>query len=139
MIKNHSAVPRLTGPVVLGWKPNTPLTHRLSCTGERPIQFTADGLPAGLQCETCTGIVIGVPQDSGTFTVTVTAQNAAGSDTCEWKLVIGDALALTPPMGWNTWNVFGGDIHEDLIKEMADALIDQGLADAGYQYVNLDD
>jgi len=49
------------------------------------------------------------------------------------------SLARTPPMGWNSWNKFGCDINERLIREVADAMVVTGLKDAGYQYVNLDD
>ena len=45
----------------------------------------------------------------------------------------------TPPMGWNTWNTFGADINEELIKETADAMVSSGLSDAGYKYVVIDD
>lgn len=48
-------------------------------------------------------------------------------------------LAATPPMGWNSWNLFACDIDEDLIKGIADALVESGMAEAGYRYVNLDD
>jgi alpha-galactosidase len=48
-------------------------------------------------------------------------------------------LALTPPMGWNTWNTFQGNINETLIKETADIIASKGLKDAGYVYVVLDD
>ena len=48
-------------------------------------------------------------------------------------------LAQTPPMGWNSWNTFGGRIHEDLVRETADAFIREGLKDAGYEYVVIDD
>jgi alpha-galactosidase len=50
-----------------------------------------------------------------------------------------DGLALTPPMGWNTWNTFGGNISEKLIKETAMARIDNGMLDAGYKYIVIDD
>ncbi len=50
-----------------------------------------------------------------------------------------EGLALTPPMGWNSWNTFACDIDETLIKETADALVDSGMRDAGYIYLNLDD
>ncbi|MFQ6108955.1 MAG: glycoside hydrolase family 27 protein [Candidatus Aminicenantales bacterium] len=50
-----------------------------------------------------------------------------------------DKLALTPPMGWNSWNRFGCDINEKLIKDMADAMVSSGMKDVGYIYVNLDD
>ncbi len=48
-------------------------------------------------------------------------------------------LALTPPMGWNSWNHFDCDIDEQLIKETADVLVESGLRDSGFVYVNLDD
>src|SRR5882672_7434057 len=48
-------------------------------------------------------------------------------------------LALTPPMGWNSWNKFACNVSEDMIREMADAMVKSGMKDAGYQYVVIDD
>lgn len=48
-------------------------------------------------------------------------------------------LADTPQMGWSTWNKFQGNISEDIIKGIADALVETGLRDAGYTYINIDD
>lgn len=50
-----------------------------------------------------------------------------------------NGLALTPPMGWNSWNKFACDVNEDLIKAAADAMVESGMKDAGYQYVVIDD
>ncbi len=50
-----------------------------------------------------------------------------------------NGIALTPPMGWSSWNLFRHKISEELIKEIADAMQKSGLADAGYKYVNIDD
>jgi alpha-galactosidase len=50
-----------------------------------------------------------------------------------------EGLALTPPMGWNSWNHYACDIDETLIRSTADAIVSSGLRDAGYVYVNLDD
>ncbi len=50
-----------------------------------------------------------------------------------------DGLALTPPMGWNSWNKFACDVNEDLIKQTADAMVKNGMKDAGYQYIVIDD
>ena len=50
-----------------------------------------------------------------------------------------DSLVLTPPLGWNSWNVFHENINENQIKEIADAMVNSGLKDAGYIYLNLDD
>ncbi|WP_407429935.1 glycoside hydrolase family 27 protein [Arcticibacter sp.] len=50
-----------------------------------------------------------------------------------------DGLALTPPMGWNSWNKFACNINETLIREIADVMVSSGMRDAGYEYINLDD
>lgn len=50
-----------------------------------------------------------------------------------------DSLVLTPPLGWNSWNIFHENINENQIKEIADAMVESGLRDAGYIYLNLDD
>ena len=48
-------------------------------------------------------------------------------------------LAQTPPMGWNSWNTFGSKIDEKLLRDTADAIVNLGLKDAGYEYVVIDD
>ncbi len=48
-------------------------------------------------------------------------------------------LAQTPPMGWNSWNTFGSNISDKMIREMADVIVEKGLKDAGYEYVVIDD
>ena len=48
-------------------------------------------------------------------------------------------LAKKPPMGWNSWNTFGENISESLIRETADAMVETGLRDAGYEYLVIDD
>ena len=48
-------------------------------------------------------------------------------------------LASTPPMGWNSWNKFGCNVNEEMIRKMADAMVSSGMKDAGYQYVVIDD
>ncbi|WP_410795969.1 glycoside hydrolase family 27 protein [Parvularcula sp. LCG005] len=50
-----------------------------------------------------------------------------------------EGIADTPPMGWNSWNHFACNIDEDLIKQTADAMVESGMKDAGYVYVNIDD
>lgn len=50
-----------------------------------------------------------------------------------------EGLALTPPMGWSSWNEFGCDVDERLIRETAAAMVSSGMRDAGYEFVNIDD
>jgi alpha-galactosidase len=54
-------------------------------------------------------------------------------------LALENGLALTPPMGWNSWNRFGCNVTEDLVKSAADALVSSGMKDAGYEYIVIDD
>ncbi len=52
---------------------------------------------------------------------------------------LDDGLAKTPPMGWNSWNKFGCDVNEKMIREMADAMVASGMMEAGYRYIVIDD
>src|SRR2546423_8663616 len=52
---------------------------------------------------------------------------------------VSAGLALTPPMGWNTWNKFGCDVSDQLVRGMADAVVKSGMKDAGYQNNVVDD
>ena len=52
---------------------------------------------------------------------------------------VSAGLALTPPMGWNTWNKFACNVSDELVRSMADAMVKSGMKDAGYQYVVIDD
>ncbi len=50
-----------------------------------------------------------------------------------------NGLAKTPPMGWNSWNLFAEKIDDKTVRTMADAMVSSGMRDAGYVYVNIDD
>ena len=50
-----------------------------------------------------------------------------------------EELSPTPPMGWNSWNKFGCNVSETLIRGMADAMVESGMAKAGYRYIVIDD
>lgn len=54
-------------------------------------------------------------------------------------LALNNGLGLTPQMGWNSWNKFGCNINENLIKQTADKIVEMGLDKLGYKYVNIDD
>jgi hypothetical protein len=54
-------------------------------------------------------------------------------------LKVGDTLALTPPMGWNSWNAYGLAVNADKVRSVADAMVSSGLAAHGWTYVNIDD
>lgn len=131
--------PRLNSAARYGCRPGNPFLYRIPATGERPISFAADGLPASLALDPTSGILRGVAPERGEYDVTLVATNAHGSARKPFRIVAGDLLALTPPMGWNHWYAHYDRITDELVRQAADALIASGMADVGYQYVNLDD
>jgi len=51
----------------------------------------------------------------------------------------GDLIALTPPLGWNSWNAWGLSVDDEKVRAAADAFVDNGLADHGWTFINIDD
>ncbi|MBI5821910.1 MAG: NPCBM/NEW2 domain-containing protein [Verrucomicrobia bacterium] len=131
--------PRINGPKVYGCRPGNPFIYRIPTTGERPIKFAADGLPTSLRLDTTSGIITGSTPARGTHALTLRAKNRHGSATREFKIVSGDTLALTPPMGWNHWYAHYNRVTDVMMREAADVMVRTGMADAGYSYVNIDD
>jgi len=132
--------PQINGPTVYGSRPGRPLIYRIPCTGKRPMTFSAENLPQTLTLDTAAGIITGTaPKQRGEYLVTLKAANQHGSAQRPFKIVVGDALALTPPMGWNSWYIHYGRVTEEHMRNAAEAMIASGMADYGYQYVNIDD
>ena len=131
--------PRINGPRIYGAHRRVPFLFRIPVTGVRPMKFAAKGLPRGLKLDKDKGIIRGKARRNGTYKVKITATNALGSDTRELRIVIGDRIALTPPLGWNSWNVWGNTVSQDLILEAGRAMDESGLADYGWSYLNIDD
>ncbi|HTF42521.1 MAG TPA: putative Ig domain-containing protein [Terriglobales bacterium] len=131
--------PRINGPKVYGVRPGSPFLYRIPCTGERPLHFRAEGLPKGLALDPQTGIITGKMTSAGTNRVELFAKNASGEARREFRIKVGNKLALTPPMGWNSWYIYYDRVSEAAIRDAADQMIASGMADFGYQYVNSDD
>ncbi len=131
--------PALHGARVRGARPGTPLHHRVAATGSAPLRFEAQGLPAGLVLDASSGIITGTVPAAGRYPVQLTVSNTLGNATRVWTLVAGDQLALTPPMGWNSWNALGANVSDTQVRAAAHALVDQGLAAKGWTSVQVDD
>lgn len=131
--------PRLTGPTVAGVGTGNPALHRLTATGARPMRFEVRGLPQGLTLDAATGQVAGSVAQPGRYRCSVVARNQFGVARRDFTFVVGGRLALTPPMGWNSWNVWGGSISQDKVLRAARAMVSSGLADHGWTYINIDD
>lgn len=131
--------PRITGPKIFGTRPDSPFLFRVTATGQRPMKFSAKGLPSGLAIDRTTGQITGSITKAGKYPVTLSVQNAAGKTQRIFKIVVGDRIALTPPMGWNSWNCWAGSVDADKVLRSAQAMIASGLADHGWTYINIDD
>ena len=131
--------PRITGPRIFGVRPGHPILFRITATGERPIVFSADNLPAGVTVDSDTGSLSGSIASAGEYRLTVRARNSHGTSERGLRLVAGEAISLTPPLGWNSWNSWATDVDQEKILASARAMASSGLADHGWSYVNIDD
>ena len=131
--------PRINGPLVYGCRPGNPFIYRIPCQGTRPFQFSINNLPGGLYLDPETGIITGLTPAKGEYNLTIEARNARGKDRRHFTIISGDKLALTPPMGYNHWYAHYNRITDVMMREAADIMIRSGMADVGYQYVNIDD
>lgn len=131
--------PMLNTPQVTANRANTEFVYAIPTFGERPMKWSVEGLPEGLYLDDEAGIIRGITLLEGDYSLKITAKNAKGKDTKNLVLKVGEKLALTPIMGWNSWNTFGPNLNEELLLEVADAMVNNGMRDAGYNYVNIDD
>ncbi|MGZ3757057.1 MAG: NPCBM/NEW2 domain-containing protein [Mucilaginibacter sp.] len=135
-----SELPQIHGARIIGATPGHPFLFLIPATGRGPLVYGAKNLPKGLALNTKTGVISGSLADAGTTDVTLTVRGAKGSAQRKFTIVGGEhKLALTPPMGWNSWNVWAGAVDQDKVKAAADELMSTGLAAHGYLYVNIDD
>jgi alpha-galactosidase len=133
-------LPHLNGPKLYGVRPGHPFLYRIPCTGTRPITFAAARLPAPLKLDRHTGIISGLaPRKPGRYSVTLGAANALGKASRSFTIVVGDTIGLTPQMGWNDWYSYYEHIADSDIRTAAAAMISSGMADFGYQFVDIDD
>jgi alpha-galactosidase len=134
-----AAEPRITGAKVFGVRPDSPFQFLVTATGNRPMTFSAYSLPNGLKINDKTGLVTGKLTKAGTYFVTLEAKNAKGKSERKLRIECGDLIALTPPMGWNSWNCFAQEVSADKVKRAADAMVKSGLINHGWTYINVDD
>ena len=133
------AEPRFNTTPLYGVRPGSPIHFRFGISGEKPMKFSSDDLPKGLALNPDNGALSGSLPRPGSYTFTVKAKNAKGEQTQKFTIRCGSTIALTPPMGWNSWNCWGLSVTQDKVVSSAKALIEKGLADYGYCYMNIDD
>jgi alpha-galactosidase len=131
--------PRITGPAIFGVRPGNPFLFTVTATGSRPMSFAAKGLPDGLSIDSATGQITGSVKNKGNYTVVLIAKNDRGIAQRNFRIVVGGTIALTPPMGWNSWNCWACAVDDLKVSESAKAMVDTGLINHGWSYINIDD
>ncbi|MDA3927352.1 MAG: NPCBM/NEW2 domain-containing protein, partial [Prolixibacteraceae bacterium] len=133
------AEPRINGARVFGVRPESPFIFQVPATGDRPMKFSASNLPKGLQIDKNSGLITGILSTEGSYNVILKAKNKKGKTQKEFRIECGDQIALTPPMGWNSWNCFAHAVSADKVKRAANAMVNSGLINHGWTYINIDD
>lgn len=134
-----AATPRINGAKVFGVRPGSPFFFKIPATGQKPLTYQVKNLPAGLSLDANTGLITGKLTKAGEYKMTLIAKNKVGQSERSFTIKAGDLLALTPPLGWNSWNCWGLSVSDEKVKSSARALIDKGLVDHGFLYMNIDD
>ena len=135
----EKAEPQINGADIWGVRPGHPVIFRVATSGARPIKFSAKNLPDGVTLDE-KGVLRGTaPLKGGDYDIEVTAENAKGKATRTIRLAVGDTIALTPPLGWNSWNTLCYRLTQEKAMAAAKAMDASGLADHGWAYINLDD
>ncbi len=115
----HGA-PQFNGPRVMGIYPHTPLIYSLAVSGEGSVSFSAKNLPHGLTLNPQTGVITGSLDRPGKYHFTALAKNSLGRASAEIEIVCGNTLALTPPMGWDSYDAFGDSVRESEVLANAE-------------------
>ena len=130
--------PRINTPGVIGTRPGNPFYYTIGASGLKPMKFSAKNLPDGLRLNPANGQITGTAPAVGGYDVTIVAENKLGMAEKSLTISVGKEIALTPPMGWNSWNAWGKSVDEKKVRDAATALAKDGLIDYGYKYVVVD-
>jgi alpha-galactosidase len=137
---SRTSEPHINYPRITGATPGRPFLFLIPASGDAPLTFAAKNLPAGLMLDSKTGVITGSLKVAGSTNVDLTVTNAKGKATGQLTIVGGQhKLALTPALGWNSWNVWRRSVDDKKTRAAADGIVSSGLAAQGYTYVNIDD
>ena len=134
-----SEFPVIHNAGVTGLGVGHPFIFKIAATGKMPLGYAIKNLPPGLTLDSINGIVTGSIIKEGNYKIQVIVKNSKGNTKKAITIKVGKLLALTPPMGWNSWNCWGTSVSSEKVMESANALMSKGLANHGWNYINIDD
>lgn len=132
--------PQINNPLLVGNRTGAPFLLRIAATGLHPMKFAVQNLPQGLTFNAATGIISGAIAKDGAYEVTLQAENKKGKASKKITIEAGnEKIQLTPPMGWNSWNCWGLSVSDAKVRSSANAMVNSGLINHGFTYMNIDD
>jgi len=135
----NSGAPRINGPNVFGANVGKSFICPVPISGAMPVTVTATGLPDGVNFDTKTNVISGEINVRKTYHIKLFARNKFGKIQRELLLKIGSGIALTPPMGWNSWYSYGRNVTQTKIELTAKLMKANGLQQLGWDILVVDD
>ena len=129
--------PKINMPSIIGASAKKPILFRIATSGKRPIRYSAKSLPKGLELNE--NILSGAVDVDGSYELTFVAENELGK--CEKKITLeikDQNMLVTPLLGFTTWNAFESAVTQNDVESTAQFLVDLGISEYGYSYVNTD-
>ncbi len=133
--------PVINGTALFGVRPGSPFLYTIPATGKRPMKFSVSGLPDGLSVHAGNGQINGKirSEEKKTYEVVLVAENASGKAAKKFRIVVGETICLTPPLGWSSWNAYYGKVTQEKVLLCARSMVEKGLINYGWTYINVDD
>lgn len=130
---------RYNGPARLGVRPGNEFCFSLPLTGCRSIELEEPQNAAGISFCPSRRTLSGTVGQAGIRNLRFRAEGPGGEIRFRVELVAGEEIALTPPMGWNSWYCFSESVGDAKIREAARGMADRGLSRHGWSYISIDD
>ena len=135
----RAAFPASTPARSSGARPGSEFLFAIPASGDRPMTFAAEGL--------CPKASPSIPRPASSRAASEARHlprqthrtQRTREATRELRIVIGERIALTPPMGWNSWNCWARDVTQEQVLSSARAMVESGLVNHGWTYINIDD
>jgi len=135
--KPFEGAPKINLADVFGASPKKPIILKIPATGKRPITYSAVNLPEGLTL--ADGIITGQVEFEGNYEIELCAENILGKMVKKLTLEIKEnTVLLTPLMGFSSWNAFGENVSQEKMLGISKKMIELGICEYGYSYINID-
>ncbi len=131
--------PQINSPEFFGVRTAKRFFYTVPVSGSRPMEIIVKNLPKGVSFDNKLGVISGRISKNGSYQIKIVATNKIGVVSKPFAIVVGDKLALTPPMGWSSWYSYGRKAKESDILKTAQLMKHYGLDQYGWSILEIDD